>query len=35
LNKAIKNFSAHGHVILLVTNVGYLLPAERDDIAIA
>ncbi len=35
LNKAIKEFSQHGHVILLVTNVAYLLPAERDDIAIA
>ena len=33
LNKAIKNF--HGQVILLVKNVAYVLPAERDDVAIA
>jgi hypothetical protein len=35
LNKAIKEFSEAGHVILRVIHVGYLLPAERDDIAIA
>jgi hypothetical protein len=33
LNKAIKNFP--GQVILLVKNVAYVLPAERDDVAIA
>jgi hypothetical protein len=35
LNRAVKEFSQRGHVILLVTDVAYLLPAERDDIAIA
>ena len=34
LNKAIKKFSEHGHVILRVINVAYLLPAERDDVAL-
>jgi hypothetical protein len=32
LNRAIRDFSQSGSVILLVKNVGYLLPAERDDI---
>jgi hypothetical protein len=35
LNHAVRDFSKHGHVILLVKNVAYLLPAERDDLAIA
>jgi len=34
LNKAIKEFNEKGHVILRVTHVAYILPAERDDIAI-
>lgn len=35
LNKAIKHFNQNGHVILRVINVAYLLPAERDDLALA
>jgi hypothetical protein len=35
LNKAIKDCNEHGHVILRVIHVAYLLPAERDDIALA
>jgi hypothetical protein len=35
LNQAIKRFNEKGHVIVRVINVAYLLPAERDDIAIA
>jgi len=34
LNKAIKNFSDTGHVILLVTHVAYVLPAEGGNLAI-
>jgi len=34
LNKAIKNFSDIGHVILLVTHVAYVLPAEGGNLAI-
>jgi hypothetical protein len=34
LNKAVHEFSQHGHVVLLVKNVAYLLPAERGDIAL-
>jgi hypothetical protein len=35
LNKAIRDFSRSGSVILQVINVAYALPAERDDIALA
>jgi hypothetical protein len=35
INDAVRDFSKQGHVILLVRNVAYLLPAERDDLAIA
>jgi hypothetical protein len=35
LNKGIKQFNEKGHVILRVTHVAYLLPAERDDLALA
>jgi hypothetical protein len=34
LNHAIKDFNHHGHVILCVIHVAYVLPAERDDIAL-
>jgi hypothetical protein len=34
LNRAIKEFNETGHVILRVIHVAYVLPAERDDIAI-
>lgn len=33
LNHAIRDFSSQGHVILRVTHVAFLLPAERDDLA--